>query len=81
MYFIFIFPQFNEKVSDYRAVGLSSRRTIDTHPNYSGDLKIIQSYRTDTLVLLSNIKKFKFSKERHGVPSKCIKDFVFVSLL
>ena len=30
--FAFHFSQFYAKVSDYRAVGLSSRRTIDTHP-------------------------------------------------
>ena len=31
-YLIFIFSQFYAKVLDYRAVGPSSRRTIDTHP-------------------------------------------------
>ena len=30
--------------------------------NYSGDLKVIQSYRTDTLVLPSNINNSKFCK-------------------
>ena len=34
IYLIFILSQFYAKVSDYRAVGLSSRRTIDTHPCY-----------------------------------------------
>ena len=32
IYLIFIFSQLYSKVSDYRAVGLSSRQTIDTHP-------------------------------------------------
>ena len=32
LHLIFFFSQFYAKVSDYRAVGLSSRRTIDTHP-------------------------------------------------
>ena len=32
IYLNFIFSQYYAKVSDYRTVGLSSRRTIDTHP-------------------------------------------------
>ena len=32
IFIIFIYSQFYATVSDYRAVGLSSRRTIDTHP-------------------------------------------------
>ena len=43
IYFIFIFPQFYEKVSDYRAVGLLSRRTIDTHPFKTAWILLIDS--------------------------------------
>ena len=33
-YSIFIFSKFYAKVSDYQAVGQSSRGTIDTHPSF-----------------------------------------------
>ena len=32
LFSLIFFPQYYAKVLDYRAVGLSSRRTIDTHP-------------------------------------------------
>ena len=32
LYLVFICSQYFAKVSDFRAVGLSSRRTIDMHP-------------------------------------------------
>ena len=37
---IFFFSHVYAKVSDYRAVGLSSRRTIDTHPTLFNIKKI-----------------------------------------
>ena len=45
-FLLFFFSQFYAKVSDYRAVGLSSRRTIDTHPILELSLFIVPRYMT-----------------------------------
>ena len=50
-----VFPLFYEIVSDYRAVGLSSRRTIDTHPKIY-DIKSKDNHKICIQVAVSFLK-------------------------
>ena len=54
--FHFNFPQFYDKLSEYRAVGLSSHRTIDKHPSVLG-------HSGSDVLLLGHLDYYEFKKE------------------